>query len=194
MPGPPRGRCWTTDGYGFTWPGAPAGQPDNYQAAGQTVPVSVPPGTAALGVLGAAANAGAAGASGAATNYSDGTTTTFTLSMPDWALGGSAGYAVPGGSSEALVLADRNPRRSGPAYGVYVFATTVALNPAKTLVSVTLPSSSSGGQLHVFAFQGPLGPGAYDHHDGGAHHDHDGGAHDHHGAHHHHHGAGRPRL
>ena len=41
---------------------------------------------------------------------------------------------------------------------MYVFATTVALNPAKTLVSVTLPSSSSGGQLHVFAFEAPSAP------------------------------------
>jgi hypothetical protein len=149
------GSLVTAGGDGFTWPNVAPGQADNYLAAGQSIPVSVPNGTAQLGILGAAANAGQAGASGTARlNYSDGTSTTFVLSMPDWALGGGASYTLPPGFTKALSMANRNPR-SGPVVAVYVFAATVPLNPAKTLVSVTLPSASSGGQLHVFALGRP---------------------------------------
>jgi hypothetical protein len=37
---------------------------------------------------------------------------------------------------------------------VYVFGAQVALTSGKTVASVTLPTSVTGGQLHVFAISG----------------------------------------
>ncbi|HET9059104.1 MAG TPA: carbohydrate-binding protein, partial [Acidimicrobiales bacterium] len=148
------GSTVASDGFSFTWPNVAAGSPDNWQAAGQTVPLSIPAGSTQLGILGAAGAASSSGSSGTATvNYSDGTTSTFTMMMPDWALGGG-GFSLPAGYTEAITSAYRNGSGGSQTLTMYVFATSVALNGSKTVVSVTLPSSVSSGNLHVFAFAG----------------------------------------
>jgi hypothetical protein len=64
-----------------------AGRPDAIEAAGQTIPVSAPPGTSSIGFLGSGTNAGTTGASGTVTiTYTDGSTSTGTLGMSDWTL------------------------------------------------------------------------------------------------------------
>ncbi|HET9059551.1 MAG TPA: beta-1,3-glucanase family protein, partial [Acidimicrobiales bacterium] len=148
------GSTVASDGFNFTWPNVAAGSPDNWQAAGQTVSVGLPAGSSQLGILGAAGSASSSGSSGTATvNYSDGTSSTFTLLMPDWALGGG-GDALPSGYTEAITSAYRNSSGGSQTLTMYVFATSVPINSAKTVTSVTLPSSVSSGNLHVFAFAG----------------------------------------
>jgi hypothetical protein len=70
--------------------------------------------------------------------YTDGTTTTFTQSMSDW--GTPQSYA---GESVALAMADRVQPNGAPqtqAYNLYGYS--FALNPAKTVLSFTLPANS----------------------------------------------------
>jgi YVTN family beta-propeller protein len=141
-------------GFDFTWPDVPAGTADNWQAAGQVVPVSIPAGSSSLGVLGAASNGGTTGSSGTVViTYSDGSTVTETLSLPDWTLDGGAA-SLPGGAVEAVTTAYRNNPAGTDNSTTYVFATSLPIDPSKTVVSVTLPASVTVGQLHVFAFAG----------------------------------------
>lgn len=148
------GSTVTSDGFSFTWPDVAAGTADNYEASGQTVPVSAPAGSSSLGFLGSAANAGTTGSSGTVTiTYSDGSTSTATLSFPDWCLGGGGG-TVPAGTTEAVTTTYRNSPSAAQTINTYVFATSVPVTSSKTVVSVTLPSSSSNGELHVFAIGG----------------------------------------
>jgi hypothetical protein len=69
--------------------------------------------------------------------YTDGTTTTFTQSMSDW--GAPQSYA---GESVALAMADRvqpNGTLDARTYNLYGYS--FALNPAKTVLSFTLPAN-----------------------------------------------------
>ena len=53
----------------------------------------------------------------------------------------------------------RNTRTGPQKVTTYLFYTSVAVDPSKTVQSLTLPSSVTGGQLHVFSF-GVLTPSA----------------------------------
>ena len=83
--------------------------------------------------------------------YSDGTTQSFTLAFSDWTLNG--GGSTPLGADQVAVTL---PYRNG-LHGKQldqmpeIFFTSVALQPGKTIMSVTLPTSADHGQLHVFA-------------------------------------------
>jgi len=137
----------TYGGIGFSWPTAAGGQPDNVTAGGQIVDVS---GSGAdLGFL-TTATYGPASGSGVIT-YTDGSTQSFTLTVPDWY--GTA----PTGSGAVIVCAYRNrPGNTQDHTTVNVFEQTVALAAGKTVASVTLPDVGdgvAGGQtaMHVFA-------------------------------------------
>jgi predicted alpha-1,2-mannosidase len=146
------GSTVTAAGSTFTWPNvAPAAlysaKPDNYEAVGQTIPAS---GSGSIAFLGSAANGPSSGT--ATVNYTDGSTSSVTLSFSDWTLnGGSA--SVQSGNTAAITTSYRNAA-SGTANQIktYVFATTpVSLTSGKTVASVTLPASANQGALHVFA-------------------------------------------
>ncbi len=137
----------TYGGIGFSWPAAAGGQPDNVTAGGQIVDVS---GSGAeLGFL-TTATYGPASGSGVIT-YTDGSTQSFTLTVPDWY--GTA----PAGSDAVIVCAYRNrPGNTQDHTTVNVFEQTVALAAGKTVASVALPdvgNGVAGGQtaMHVFA-------------------------------------------
>jgi predicted alpha-1,2-mannosidase len=141
------GSTVTVNGLSYSWPNFPAGSPDNVIAQGQTVNVS---GSGHLAFLGAAANGNASGT--VTITYTDGTTSTASLGFSDWTLG--AGAAQPAfGNQVAFRTPYRNSVGGDPQQiNTYVFASTpIALTAGKTAKSVTLPSSISGGQLHVFA-------------------------------------------
>lgn len=142
------------DGITFTWPGVPAGQPDNVVAEGQAV-LMAGSGTT-LGFLGA----GTPSDNGAGTvYYSDGTTSDYMLTLDN--------YFYPPGPENDIIAAlpyinDSNPASNGGRPGRrnhtgYVFYAGVPVTRGKTLKAVSLPMGGSipaTGRIsgmHVFA-------------------------------------------
>lgn len=149
-PGWNPGDTLTYSGINFIWPNVAAGQGDNYQAQGQVIPITPTPRATTIGFVGATSIGGMTGASGTATlTYKDGTTQTFTLSMSDWTLDGNQAAPLSTNRLFAL-LPHRNTPQGQQAVTTYLFYMETAVNPNKTLKSVTLPSSVSQGQLHIF--------------------------------------------
>jgi Glycosyl hydrolase family 92 len=145
------GATVTAAGVSYTWPDVPAGQPDSIEAAGQTIPVAFPAGTTTIGLLGSAIDAGSGGATGTLTvTYIDGSTQQIPVAFSDWTLGAGAYSVLPG---ETVVA--KTPYRDlidGASQPVptYVYAISAALQPGKTVASVTLPTAS-GGDIGIFA-------------------------------------------
>lgn len=141
----------TFNGVNFTWPNVPAGQLDNYVAQGQTIAVPAGSNENTVAFLGAANNGNASG-QGIIT-FTDTSTQSFTLNLSDWTLGGNTN-PVAFGNGIAVTTPYRNTQTTKQTRKTYVFYTQVALastNVGKTVQSVILPSTTSGGTLHVFA-------------------------------------------
>jgi predicted alpha-1,2-mannosidase len=139
-------------GLTFTWPNVAAGQPDNFQAMGQTIAVNGTPGAPHLGLLGSASNVGSGGSSGTlVVRFSDGTTQSVTMTLSDWTLG--AGSFTPVAGNVTAVTTPYRNSTSGTRQTVntMVFAVNTTLPAGKTVASVTLPFSVNAGQFHVFA-------------------------------------------
>ena len=129
----------------FTWPNVPSGRKDNYVAHGQTIPV-MPLRNASVVAFAGAATGGAA--SGTVTvNYSDGTTQTAILGFDDWHLSGGSSFDA--GDMAAMPYYNTQTGQSSTA--TYVFCAVVPLKAGKTVTSVTLPTTVTGGTMHVFA-------------------------------------------
>jgi beta-galactosidase len=141
-------------GLTFTWPDAPAGDPDNVIATGQTILLSGAGTT--LGFLGAAGS-GERGGPGTV-YYTDGSTSSFDLTL--------SSYLGPPGAGGKMVATLPYVNQAGPGGGAtgvagpaYVFYAGVAICPAKTVQAVTLPGRgrAAAGGLHIFAMAiGPL--------------------------------------
>ncbi len=142
------GSLVTVDGVSFVWPNVAAGLPDNYQANGQVIPYTTVTGATTLALLGAGAGGTASGT--ATVTYTDGTTQTFTLAFSDWTLGGG-GSTPLANNLIAITTAYRNLQGSKDTTPTDVFSYELALQAGKTVASVTLPSTISGGSLHIFA-------------------------------------------
>jgi len=137
------------NGVAFQWPAAPAGTTDNVVAAGQTVSLATPTGGTTLAVLGAATNGPSTG-TGTIT-YSDGSTQSFTLNLPDWTLNAGGAQLTPGGAQLAASMPYRNGAAGKQTLQTYIFYTAVTFQTGKAVVSVTLPATTTQGGLHVFA-------------------------------------------
>jgi hypothetical protein len=133
------GASVTAGGLTYTWPDAPAGQPDNVGAAGQTIKVSGA-GTE-LGFLGNGST-GTQSGTGQIT-YTDGTTQPFTLSFSDWWANTAP---TDGGIVAGMPYLNSTSGRTNHAVSVYY--ATVPLQPDKTVQSVTLPHNTN---MHIFA-------------------------------------------
>jgi hypothetical protein len=138
----------TVDGIAYTWPNAPVCQPDNILAAGQKILVHGTAGATTLGFLGSSGNGSAGGP--VTVTYTDGTSQTSQLYFGDWAQNASNGDIT------ALTMPYRNGQGGvTQSITMYVFADEVALDPSKTVASVTLPMIadhvSDGTSTHVFA-------------------------------------------
>jgi predicted alpha-1,2-mannosidase len=132
----------------FTWPASAAATPDNYEANGQSIPVS---GSGAISFLGSASSGPSSGT--ATVTYTDGTQQSVPITLSDWTLGGGTA-TVSSGNTIAVTAAYRNQAGTTTPNSVktYVFATApVALLSGKTVSSVQLPSNVSTGALHVFS-------------------------------------------
>jgi hypothetical protein len=132
-------------GVSFTWPTASTGSSDNALAAGQI-----------FGLIGSSTTLGFLATStypttGSGTiNYTDGSTQSYTLSLPNWA------DAPPSTVDIAATLPYRNGPGGRDNRNVYLFYVGVQLDPAKTVKSVQLPlvGAEVGGNvpaMHIFA-------------------------------------------
>ena len=139
----------SADGLSFTWPSVASCANDNILAAGQTMLVSGTSGASKLGLLESSSNGSTSGP--VTITYTDGTSTTETLSSSDWAGG-------PGtNETEVATMSYRNMVSGGSqAITMYVYATTVPVDSSKTVASVTFPDisntiGSSTSAMHVLA-------------------------------------------
>jgi predicted alpha-1,2-mannosidase len=139
----------TADGLSFTWPNVAVCTPDNILAAGQTMLVNGTAGATTLGLLGASTNGGSQGT--ITINYTDGTSSTATVSFNDWASG-------PGsGDTAVATMAYRNAIGGGSqSITMYLFATTVPVDSSKTVASITFPdvgtqTANGATAMHIFA-------------------------------------------
>lgn len=154
------GDTLTYNGMNFLWPNVPADQGDNYQAAGQTIPVAPVSNANTLGFVGAASNGNSSGT--ATITYTDGTTQTFTLAMSDWILNNGSGTPATGNRLFA-VLNHHNTLQGQRNLTTYLFYSDVALQTGKVVQSVTLPGASAvtPGQLHIFSIGTRAGTGYF---------------------------------
>jgi predicted alpha-1,2-mannosidase len=139
-------------GFDFTWPEAAAGEPDNIEVVGGGQVLAVRPvaGATKLSFLGSAAEGAASGT--VTLTYTDGTTQQATLGFSDWTLGG--GTQQPSFGNIVAVHTEYRDIQGGgkDPVGTEVFASApITLHAGKQLASVTLPASTDGGILHVFA-------------------------------------------
>jgi hypothetical protein len=141
------GASLTYDGIGFTWPDVAAGQPDNVVGSGQTIDLSGSGTT--LGLLDTSVYGNSSG-TGTIT-YTDGTTQSFSLDVPNWY------ETAPAGSNAVIVAPYRNrPGNTQDHTVVNVFEQSIPLQAGKTVEAVTLPDISASvvreiPSLHVFA-------------------------------------------
>ncbi len=146
-----------TQGVTFQWPTIATGQDDNWQAAGQVIPIPAAIGSGGqLALLGSSTNGPSSGS--AIIRYSDGSQQTFTLSFSDWTLNGGSAGVMSGNTIVATMPYRDQPTGSKQTVKTYLFYTAVAMFGGKTAVSVTLPSSANRGHLHVFTIGGNTGP------------------------------------
>lgn len=142
------GRDVTVQGVGYRWPDAAPGAPDNINAHGQQVTVHAAPGQSRLGLLGAGNEGASTG--DVTVHYSDGTTQRASVTLGDWHLDGAT--APPPDNTAAATMPVRQMAGGTPEkMKVYIWATSVPIDPHRTVTSVTLPEHVTGGQMHVFA-------------------------------------------
>jgi predicted alpha-1,2-mannosidase len=153
------GSTVTSGDFRFTWPKANPGDPDNIVVGGrekekkekQVLDVSA--GSAKdtrLSLLGSADNNASSGT--VTLKYTDGTTQKESIGFSDWTLGG--GRQRPAYGNKVAVRSAYRLLAGGGKEDVDadVFATApIALASGKRLASVTLPGSTDGGTMHVFA-------------------------------------------
>jgi beta-glucosidase len=142
------GATVTHDGITYTWPASAPGTPDDVVAAGQAIAVSGS-GTR-LGLLGASNNGTATGP--VTVVYTDGTTSTSTVSFSDW----YSNAAVSGGDIVATEPNWNQPSGGIGAHAVSVYAYAIPLTAGKTVADVILPTAASedpsaSSPMHVFA-------------------------------------------
>jgi predicted alpha-1,2-mannosidase len=145
------GATITSDGVSYTWPNVQAGQLDNIEANGQTIPLA-PTSATKIGLLGSATNAPSTGTKGTLTvTYTDGSTQQIPVNFGDWTLGAGS-EQPPSGDQTIAQTTYRNADggASNQTVNTYLFAVDGTLSAGKTVASVTLPSPDSG-DFHVFA-------------------------------------------
>ena len=137
------------DGLTFTWTSGKPCSPDNILAAGQTMLVNGTAGANALGLLESSTDGGTQGT--ITINYTDGSSSTAMVTSSDWAGG-------PGATETAAATLPYRNSTSGSSQQltVYVYATTLPVDPSKTVKSITFPdvsNTTSGGatSMHIWS-------------------------------------------
>jgi phospholipase C len=140
------GASVTADGVTFTWPNVAAGTADNILAAGQTMLVNGTAGQTTLGLLGSSNNGATSGT--IVIFYTDGTSSTATVSFNDWANNGTNPNTV------VATMPYRNSASGSQNTTMFIYVNTVPLDPTKTVDFIVLPNVNStvnGGAMHIFA-------------------------------------------
>lgn len=133
----------TGAGAEFTWPDVEAGAADNATAGGEAISLSGSGSDLAFLASGSGMNA-----TGTATVfYTDGTTSTGTISVPNWTGAG----ANPDAEVVAATSGRNTPDGYGNENGTYsVYAVSIPLEQDKQVATVMLPGN---GSIHVFDMQ-----------------------------------------
>jgi len=136
------GATVSSGGFSFTWPSAPPGQPSDVTAAGQVV--ALPGSGSQLAFLGAGAFGTQTGQ--VTVTYTDGSTSTGTITLPDW----YANTATPGDALVATTPHWNVPAGSplDPNHHVSIYLSAIALAPGKTVAWITLPNAPN---MHIFS-------------------------------------------
>ncbi|HEY3991790.1 MAG TPA: hypothetical protein VGM01_02815, partial [Ktedonobacteraceae bacterium] len=131
----------------FQWPAGNSGDPNNYIATGQTLPVNPLANAATLAFAGASVGGPTSGT--ATIHYRDGSQQTFRLGLSDWTL--NHGKSRPAFGNQIMYSMPYHNTPNGRTRGkTYIFFTSVTLQPGKIVQSVTLPKPAQG-QMHIFA-------------------------------------------
>jgi beta-galactosidase GanA len=130
----------------FTWPNVPPAQPDNVLANGQAILVSGH--GSQIGFLAASNNAPLSGSG--TVYYTDGTSSSFTLSV------GNFWYPAGQNNTQVAAVNFANYPTGSSGHTVYVFSVSVPTDPTKTLQAIVLPritGTVAGYQaaMHIFA-------------------------------------------
>lgn len=141
------GRTVKVNGISFTWPNATPGQSNNYLAARQKITLPPQSGARTLAFLGASSHGPVSGT--VTIKYTDGSTQTFRLGFADWTV--SSTHVLPYGDTVALILPYHNSPTGKQKLKTFLFEASVPLRAGKTVQSITLPSTSSSGQMHIFS-------------------------------------------
>ncbi|MEU3979069.1 GH92 family glycosyl hydrolase [Streptomyces sp. NPDC026672] len=147
------GATVSAGGFDFAWPQVTPGAPDNIQVGGGDQVLDIPAsaaGDTGLSLLGSASDGSSSGT--VTLTYTDGTTQQAQIGFSDWTLGG--GSQQPSFGNVVAVHTTYRDVMGGTVdpVGTEVFATApIALQAGKQLASVTLPATTSGGDMHVFA-------------------------------------------
>jgi glucoamylase len=138
------GQSLLHDGAKVSWPDVAPGSPDNVVADGQSVAVK---GTGTiLSVVGASAYGSTTGTF--TIGYSDGTTSTATVTLADW-----IDTSAASGTDVLATTAGWNPAGTTP---VSLYYAAIPLTAGRRVVSVTLPTAGSSvakgvASMHVFS-------------------------------------------
>jgi beta-galactosidase GanA len=143
------GSSVVADGLTFTWPNVPSAQADNTMAEGQIFDLSGA--GSKLGFLTSTNNSALSGTG--TVYYTDGTTSTFNLSVGNfWYQAGQNGN--PANDQVAAVNYANYPTGSS-GHTIYVFEDSVPIDPSKTVEAVALPPLGSvtgyNPAMHIFA-------------------------------------------
>ena len=135
-------------GASFTWPNEAAGATDNLVADGSAFKLSGSGSTLSFLLT---ASYGPASGTGQIV-YTDGTTSSFTISAPDW----HGGCTTPPSATTVLQMPYRNRATGQNQLSVCVFAATTSVVQGKTVSMVVMPDisgtpASGTPALHVFA-------------------------------------------
>ena len=150
------GATVTSDAVQYKWPAAGVGQPDNVIAGGQTIKLLPVSGATKIGILGSAANGPSTGEM--TITYSDGSSQQVALGLSDWALNAN-GSPPSYGNAEVASIAYRNSvAGQSQTVNTYVLSAAIPITAGKTVASVTLPSTTNQGSLHLFAIGSDKGP------------------------------------
>lgn len=133
------GASITRDGLTFTWPDAPAGQPDNAVAAGQVI--ALPAGTQRVGLLATSINSTSTGQ--ATYLYANGSTQPVDLTVSYWR------NAQPSGDNQlvARVSTYRDDKQQGSGSVFYVPVPSPTPG-SRQPTAIALPNNSN---MHIFA-------------------------------------------
>ncbi|HEY3775967.1 MAG TPA: lectin [Solirubrobacteraceae bacterium] len=150
------GTVKSSDGSTYSFPSAAAGQPDNVTTGGQTITVLPVSGATQIGFLGSATNGPSTGS--VTIHYTDGSSQKVTLDFGDWTLNAGGG-SPPSGTVVVAKTTYRDTSGGGSqTVDTYLFSDAFTIPSGKTVQSVTLPSSTNQGELHVFAVGSDKGP------------------------------------